>query len=287
MQKLWIVPSFDGAGALKSLIINLNELVEANIDTRDAIFIEAPDEYADLIQRVATHAGMQVSKESEIEATEITGTLPWKATLNAPCQENTIPLMLPETHPGYTGVPGKVNVEALLDGWEPEAEKAGADSTLRSDHICQNCGEAFTPKRKGVKFCDREACDKDRKRKYAKKYYHQSNGKAPATEPAAEPTQEPKPETDDFYADAPLASSLDADRIKLFPYEIMDGGDKGRRLDGTTLGVWLSIGRLPIGTLVKHDKRGLHIVDRDGKRKTAILRKTYQKHIESEAVHGS
>lgn len=283
MQKLWIVPSYEGAGALKSLILNLNELVEANIVTNDALFVEAPDEYADLIQRIATQAEMLVSKESEIETTEITGMLPWKATLNVPREDNNaVPLMLPETHPGYTGIPGKVNTEALLDGWEPEADKAGADGcAVLGQPICQNCGEAFAPKRKNSKFCDREACEKDRKRKYAKKYYDQNNGKTPAAEPAAEPA--PEPETvDDFYADAPLASSLDADRIKLFPYEIMDGGDKGRRLDGTTLGVWLSIGRLPVGTLVNHDKRGLHIVDRDGKRKTAILRKTYQKHVENE-----
>lgn len=141
MQKLWIVPSYEGAGALKSLILNLNELVEANIVTHDALFVEAPDEYADLIQRVATQAEMLVSKESEIEPTEITGALPWRATLGlnwngkepVNVQE---PLMLPETHVGYTGIPGKINKEALLKDSETSSNQtASVDKKNRGSRI--------------------------------------------------------------------------------------------------------------------------------------------------------
>lgn len=139
-----------------------------------------------------------------------------------------------------------------------------------SEPVCQNCGKAFIPRRKNSKFCDREDCEKDRKRKYAKKYYDARD------KPKAETVQEEDEMKAGFAAEAPLASSLSADEIVYYPYEIMDGENQGRRLDGPTLGVWLRIGRLPLGTMVKHVKRGMHIVVRKEGRKTAILSKVYQ-----------
>jgi hypothetical protein len=133
---------------------------------------------------------------------------------------------------------------------------------------CEICGEAFEPKTKNSKVCDKKECRMEKQRRYARDYAK----KHPLKKPTAVVEEE----------SPALPEHKEGEPNGLWPYKVIDGADAGRLITLETLELWLKIARLPAGTMLEHYQKGRYMVaKKDGGKKGMTLRKV----VAAEAKH--
>ena len=172
---------------------------------------------------------------------------------------------------------------------EVHGKKNGTDKLP----VCDVCGEEFEPARRSAKVCYKPECQAEAQRRYAREYYQKKKAVSRGEPSAISQNRIGSPlnnfqtlkalpeEVENGTAEARSAQRGAEEKSEYkegeanagFPWRLVDGPDGGRCVSTETLEMWKKIGRVQVGTLVDHWKRGRHMVDRaDGKREL-ILRK--------------